>query len=334
MRDMAGTLAIFVGSTIAAGGGLGGGGLFVPVFVLIVGMSTKAASAMSQAAILGGSVVNLVMYFRLSHPVRTHRPLPDLNCILIFEPMLLGGTIIGVLLNVIFPNILILICLLVTLLYATARTSRKAIQLWREESRQQQEQVSKTSSSPDPQVQASVNSNVEDSNSVNELTKLAQVENAIDESASSLVELAEACGVVPSSLTPQQAEALQPLIRHEKAVFKPLLFMFVIWVVVSVFSVLKGGHGRSPIDVESCSVGYWALTFGVFPLLFWITFFMARRQVKDYSAKMKNGWSPAAGDIRWTVKRSLFLLCRCWICRYDWWIVGHWRRHDCITTIA
>lgn len=117
VTDFLATLVILLGAMIAAGGGLGGGGIFIPVYILILGMSTASAAALSQATIFGGSIVNLIMNFREQHPMRGHRPLPDLYTILIFEPMLLGGTIIGVIFNVILPEPLTLACLVVTVMF-------------------------------------------------------------------------------------------------------------------------------------------------------------------------------------------------------------------------
>ena len=108
--------SVLIGAIIAAGGGLGGGGVFVPLYVLLLGFETKAAAALSQATIFGGSIVNLIMNLREYHPLRKHRPLPDTQTILIFEPMLLIGTIIGVILNVLFPDPLILVLLVVTVM--------------------------------------------------------------------------------------------------------------------------------------------------------------------------------------------------------------------------
>eukprot|EP00486_Rosalina_sp_Unknown_P001690 CAMPEP_0201568264 /NCGR_PEP_ID=MMETSP0190_2-20130828/9225_1 /ASSEMBLY_ACC=CAM_ASM_000263 /TAXON_ID=37353 /ORGANISM="Rosalina sp." /LENGTH=415 /DNA_ID=CAMNT_0047989173 /DNA_START=56 /DNA_END=1300 /DNA_ORIENTATION=+ len=127
------TFAILVGSMIAAGGGLGGGGVFVPIYILVLSFSTKHAAALSQATILGGSIVNLIMNWRTHHPKRPHRPLTDFPTLLVFEPMLLVGTVLGVLLNVIFPAMVILILLIVTLVYATIRTTRKGFKMWNEE---------------------------------------------------------------------------------------------------------------------------------------------------------------------------------------------------------
>eukprot|EP01084_Bolivina_argentea_P276020 470857_1 len=41
-------IAIFIGAFIAAGGGLGGGGIFVPVFILLLDFDAKSAAALSQ----------------------------------------------------------------------------------------------------------------------------------------------------------------------------------------------------------------------------------------------------------------------------------------------
>ena len=128
-------IAIFVGAFIAAGGGLGGGGIFVPVFILLLKFDAKSAAALSQATIFGGSIVNLVMNFRETHPNpnRKHRPLTDFNTILILEPMLLGGTVIGVLLNEILPDPVILVCLILVLAIALYRMVKKGISQWKKE---------------------------------------------------------------------------------------------------------------------------------------------------------------------------------------------------------
>ena len=128
-------IAIFVGAFIAAGGGLGGGGIFVPVFILLLDFDAKSAAALSQATIAGGSIVNLVMNFREYHPNenRSHRPLTDFNTILILEPMLLGGTVFGVLLNEILPDPIILVCLILVLTIALYRMIKKGRAQWRAE---------------------------------------------------------------------------------------------------------------------------------------------------------------------------------------------------------
>ncbi len=94
-NDIASMVAVLVGSMIAAAGGLGGGGVFVPIFILILGYPPKFAAALSQATIFGVSMVNIYLTLQQRHPSRKHRPLTDFPTLLIFEPMLLVGTMIG-----------------------------------------------------------------------------------------------------------------------------------------------------------------------------------------------------------------------------------------------
>ncbi|ETO18649.1 hypothetical protein RFI_18613 [Reticulomyxa filosa] len=127
------SVLIFLGSVVAAGGGLGGGGVFIPIFILVGGYDSKSASGLSLATIFGGSIVNLVMNFLQQHPNRRHRTLADLQTILIMEPMLLAGTSIGVLLNVILPGPILLALLVTVLGYVTYRTTKKGIEMWKQE---------------------------------------------------------------------------------------------------------------------------------------------------------------------------------------------------------
>jgi hypothetical protein len=58
------------------------------------------------------------------HPF-ANRPLIDYNLALMLQPLALGGTVLGVLLNFVFPNWLILLLLILVLFFTTYRTSQK-----------------------------------------------------------------------------------------------------------------------------------------------------------------------------------------------------------------
>eukprot|EP01084_Bolivina_argentea_P168979 292950_1 len=136
-NDIATIICIFIGAMAATGGGLGGGGIFVPVYILILQLTTTGAAALSQATIFGGAVVNLIMNLQQNNPERLHRPLIYFSIILIFEPLLLVGTTIGVILNAMFPGILILILLILVLAFGIYRTTNKGIRTWKKETKSQ-----------------------------------------------------------------------------------------------------------------------------------------------------------------------------------------------------
>ncbi|KAG5177897.1 hypothetical protein JKP88DRAFT_258660 [Tribonema minus] len=131
--DWLGLILAIVGLVLAAGGGIGGGGILVPIYVMILGFSPKLAVALSNVTILGGAMANMALNCSKRHP-KTDRPLVDWDLILIMEPPTIGGALIGSFLNKILPE-RIMVFALVALLAATAwRTLSCGVAVYHKES--------------------------------------------------------------------------------------------------------------------------------------------------------------------------------------------------------
>jgi hypothetical protein len=63
-EDFWGLIFTALGLMIAAGGGIGGGGILVPIFILVMGFNPKYAIPLSNVTIFGGSIMNMVMNVR------------------------------------------------------------------------------------------------------------------------------------------------------------------------------------------------------------------------------------------------------------------------------
>ncbi|KAI9986970.1 hypothetical protein PInf_026076 [Phytophthora infestans] len=113
-NDLLTTLIAFSCTALGAGGGIGGGGLLVPMYIF-GGLNPKHAIPLSKVTIFGSAVAMYAVNFRRKHPLTKNRPLIDFGLVGLMEPTTLVGTVFGVMLNHIFPNWLILV-LLVTLL--------------------------------------------------------------------------------------------------------------------------------------------------------------------------------------------------------------------------
>ncbi|GJP30175.1 hypothetical protein CLOM_g22943 [Closterium sp. NIES-68] len=124
-----------VGAALANAGGVGGGGLFVPLFNLLLGYDAKTSTALSKSMIMGGAIASACFNAGLRHPTSTNRPLIDFSIARLMQPMLLLGISIGVLCNVVFPPWLITVMLCVLLSFMTYKTLGKGIATWRKESR-------------------------------------------------------------------------------------------------------------------------------------------------------------------------------------------------------
>jgi uncharacterized membrane protein YfcA len=133
-REVVATVLIVITAMLSAAAGMGGGGVYVPVLLLLLGLSTKEAVPLSQAMIVGGAVVNVLMFCGDRHPKYTHRPKIDYDVIMMMNPGLAAGVTIGVICHLISPQWIIVFTLIVTLVITLQKSLFKGIQAWNKES--------------------------------------------------------------------------------------------------------------------------------------------------------------------------------------------------------
>lgn len=283
------TIIIVLASVLAAAGGLGGGGIFVPVFILIMGMSAQQAIPLSQAVIFFGSIVNLYVNYPLKHPKFSDRPLIDFNSLVVMEPMLLAGTIIGVIFNVIFPSWALVSLLAVTLVYATIRTSKKARAVWAQENEFKRIAVELNSAQ-------NLIKTTEENHS--ERTAPLDVEN----DSISQIPMEKEEKVVEES----NQQKLVDFMIIERKPWRQIIAIIVIWLIVSLFSLFRGGSSSpSIVGIKKCSVGYWILIAFSFISLVFFTLVIGLWLARYNQGKIALGWEPQRGEINWTLRNSL-----------------------------
>jgi hypothetical protein len=133
-RYIVGYAISFMGLLLGASGGIGGGGIAVPVYLLVSGLSPKTAMGVGSVTILGGTMASTYINISRRHPL-ADRPLIDWDLVLVMQPVVL----IGVFLGTFFHQILAdhaLVVMLVILLSITAHTTLgKAVRMFRAEVR-------------------------------------------------------------------------------------------------------------------------------------------------------------------------------------------------------
>lgn len=133
-RSVLATVIGFLGSACGTVGGVGGGGIFVPMLTLIVGFDTKSAAAISKCMIMGASASSVWYNLRVPHPCR-EVPIIDYDLALLFQPMLMLGITIGVSLSVVFPYWLITVLIIFLFIGTSSRSAFRAIEMWKEETK-------------------------------------------------------------------------------------------------------------------------------------------------------------------------------------------------------
>lgn len=164
-RDIIGMLVWFFAAGVATACGVGGGGIYVPLGILLLGFEPKPASGLSQASIFGASLGGLLLNLRNTHPFTAKieqtggvadgdgspaperavadiptnekgepntetakyytRPLIDYDMALFLAPMEMAGAVLGVLIQKIFPNWLYLFTAAVILGFTAKKTYKK-----------------------------------------------------------------------------------------------------------------------------------------------------------------------------------------------------------------
>ncbi|XP_042386880.1 sulfite exporter TauE/SafE family protein 4-like [Zingiber officinale] len=131
-RSALATVIGFLGSAFGTVGGVGGGGIFVPMLNLIVGFDAKSAAALSKCMIMGASASSVWYNLRVAHPFK-EVPIIDYNLALLFQPMLMLGITIGVELSVVFPYWLITVLIIILFIGTSSRSMCKAVEMWKQE---------------------------------------------------------------------------------------------------------------------------------------------------------------------------------------------------------
>ncbi|KAG6394039.1 hypothetical protein SASPL_144615 [Salvia splendens] len=121
-------------AAISSAGGVGGGGLFIPILTIVGGQDVKTASAYSAFMVTGGAVANVAAYTLWRSGGA--RRLIDYEMALLCQPWLLLGVSCGVVLNVVFPEWLIMLIFVVFVAGCTFKTCRSGAACWRLESRE------------------------------------------------------------------------------------------------------------------------------------------------------------------------------------------------------
>jgi len=131
--DYVGFFFAFLGLFLAAGGGIGGGGILVPIYILVLHFRPKYAIPLSNTTVLGGSIANTWINISKRHPY-ANRPLIDWDFILLTEPLTIAGALAGALLNKLLPEDKVVILLVLLLAFIAYTTFSKAFSMYHKES--------------------------------------------------------------------------------------------------------------------------------------------------------------------------------------------------------
>ncbi|ONI15904.1 hypothetical protein PRUPE_3G068300 [Prunus persica] len=235
-KIVVGTVIGFFGAAFGTVGGVGGGGIFVPMLTLIIGFDQKSSTAISKCMITGAAFSSVIYNLRLRHPT-LDLPLIDYDLALLFQPMLVLGISIGVAFNVIFADWMITVLLIITFIGTSTRAFYKGIETWKKETIIKEEAARRQmQSNGDPREEVEYKP-LPGGPSIGTPTEIRE---------------------------PKRTEV--PII--ENLYWKELLVLVAVWVIILVLQISKN-------YTTTCSATYWALNLLQLPVAFGVTIYEA-----------------------------------------------------------
>ncbi|KAJ7538548.1 hypothetical protein O6H91_11G053900 [Diphasiastrum complanatum] len=305
-RTMVAMVLAAIGASLSSAGGVGGGGLFVPIFNLLLQFDAKTSAALCNFMIFGGMFANISLNSLQHHPSHSERSMIDLDAALLIQPNMLLGICLGVFCNVMFPGWLIILLLTIILIVVTSRSCGYGVRLWKKESciafheRTMLARVTGCMAHEEGNKCGTNHDMIAESVCGTETLPIS-LENgdiaAVVRSNESNVTAKEA---ETQSKLPQNSlqEPLLPLGSPEGSNYSymKLLMLVIVWFAFFALQILRGGKtSESMLHLEPCGIGYWLLTGLQVPLSVAITAWTA----SHLQGKNKGSFSrlPQEGDL-------------------------------------
>ena len=335
-EDFLGFFLAALGLILAAGGGIGGGGILVPIYILVLGFMPKHAIPLSNVTVFGGAIANTIRNVKKRHP-NADRPLIDWDLILVMEPSTLAGALIGANLNKILSETVIAVMLVVLLTFTAYNTLKKAMKLYRKESAELMKMnVGTKTVSPATVIKDDSDALLDlnqylllnDSLDLEDDDNLRRDEYARELSLHSMQEVTpfgtnnypqSPISVMngyedyydvgkeeddfPEHVDPFQ---LQQILDEERSPKRNKVgLIIVMFLVVLTINILKGGGGFQPLGIECGSAVFWLAQIVLLLWIFMIAVIARETLIEDTKRKIAAGYSYLPDDVKWDERSTV-----------------------------
>ncbi|KAL3758600.1 hypothetical protein ACHAWU_008354 [Discostella pseudostelligera] len=306
LSDIVGFFCAALGLIIAAGGGIGGGGILVPIYILILGFLPKHAIPLSNVTVLGGAVASTLQNMRKRHPT-ADRPLIDWDLIVAMEPPTVAGALIGANLNKILPEAVIAVMLSLLLSFTAYATLKKArIMHQKETEKMRKSQAVGTLNeylllhdNPPIEHEESVCLVSNNTSSIHHCHQPIHFEQDCESEDERSIE-----DDLPEFGDPITLSYITEEERHPKA--RNVILIFVMFSVVLIINILKGGGGfQSPVGISCGSSSFWCAQGLILVWIFFISWRGRRFLLKDTDRKIEAGYIYLDEDVMWDKKSTI-----------------------------
>jgi uncharacterized membrane protein YfcA len=282
--DYWGLILATLGLMVASGGGIGGGGILVPIYIIVMGFSPRHAIPLSNVTVFAGAIANTIQYWPKRHPL-ADRPLVDWDLILVMEPLTIAGALIGAFLNKVLPELLLTVLLVLLLAFTAWTTLEKSVKMYKKESKAIQQAA-----------QSKLKSLIEENEGeieIEETSKLLDNVHTTDQEVEVQVES-------QSTEDPVKRELNQILATEREIPMENIKILAVMFAVVLSVNLLKGGGAfKSPLGIKCGSGAFWFANAFLFGWIVTVSAYVRQHLVQGYKRKEATNYPYVEGDIKW-----------------------------------
>ncbi|KAB2002195.1 hypothetical protein ES319_D11G049300v1 [Gossypium barbadense] len=235
-KIVVGTIVGFLGAALGSVGGVGGGGIFVPMLTLIIGFDPKSSTAISKCMIMGAAGSTVYYNLRLRHPT-LEMPLIDYDLALLFQPMLMLGISIGVTLNIMFADWMVTVLLILLFIGTSTKALFKGVDTWKKETVMKKE--------------------------------AARLEAEVSKLADGAVQDYKMLPSGPSTMPDDDISLIHNIY------WKELSLLVYVWIGFLIVQIIKMTHMFVQEYLQTCSVMYWIVNSLQIPIAASVTVFEA-----------------------------------------------------------
>ena len=300
MSELIGIIILPLLLGLANNGGIGGGGLIIPVSIALYGFTTIEAIGISNAVIFVGAAVKYFGFSIYSNHPQKGTTIIDYQIAQVMLPMVLGSSFLGVIISHILSEAVLTILLCVLLVYMTYDSFSKATKAWQRETAEivKQRGAFEKASEPVPVVKQHSLFSMSDSSALTTplLTERQMMQSFTDE---------------PHSCTAAELQLANKNYARERSNWlnwPTHLLCLILTAFLFTVNLLRGTkHNPSVVEISPCGPANWCIFAGAIVFYFFMFYLAVGKAQKLESLKQKTRVGFHEGDISYQ-KESLVKL--------------------------
>mmetsp|Transcript_35687 Transcript_35687/g.40694 ORF Transcript_35687/g.40694 Transcript_35687/m.40694 type:complete len:584 (+) Transcript_35687:74-1825(+) len=344
-NDIVGAFVWFVMAGVATACGVGGGGIYVPLGILLFQFAPKQASGLSQASIFGASLGGLLLNFRNHHPeekirsdagIKTSdkelpqqkknsleedkayedtgndmysRPLIDFDMALFLSPMEMAGAVLGVVIQKVLPNWLYLLIAALVLSFTAYKTYKKFFQA-REKERKEEQTNAEASEGVEVLNEKVEDTNIEGGCSENsDKKKAASGNNDNNVENNNTTDEKDVTENEKAKMEEESSKLRKEYLREDMCQYPrdKIFSLLILWIGLFLLTLFKGGKGvTSVFGIDCKSPWYYVLIALQFLWMFSFAIFYGIKIMRKQAARLKVQYPYLPEDPVWNAKSVRF----------------------------